>query len=140
MTNNTLANQIANKTRQQGFSLLETLVAFALLVLVFSVIMQIIGSGARSSHLTSQYSQATLIAQSKLAEFKLGLINESAGTELDRYHWQTSRHKANYADLGLEKQYQRSFTMYDLIVTVDWQSAGKQRKIEINTVQLVNNQ
>jgi general secretion pathway protein I len=128
---------LVQRKAQAGFSLLETLVAFAVLILVLSVIMQIFGSGSRSSRLTHEYAQATMIAQTKLAELQAGQ-DELSGTEMERYHWQAKQQKANYSDPGMQDDYHRSFITNDVSVTVNWQSLGKQRQIKLDTVQLVN--
>jgi general secretion pathway protein I len=122
---------------QAGFSLLETLVAFAVLILVLSVIMQIFGNGSRSSRLTHEYAQATMIAQTKLAELQAGQ-DESSGTEMERYHWQAQQQKANYSDPGMQDDYHQPFISNDVSVTVNWQSLGKQRQVKLDSVQLVN--
>jgi len=107
-------------------------VAFAILVLVLSVTLQIYASGSRSTLLANDYAQAVIIAQSKLADFKTG-NTEISGTENERYHWQRQRKEARYDDLGSNDSYQRSFITYELSVAVSWQRAGKQRNVTINT-------
>jgi len=128
---------LMQRKTQTGFSLLETLVAFAVLILVLSVTMQIYGSGSRSSRLTHEYAQATMIAQTKLAELQTGQ-DELSGTEMERYHWQAQLQKANYSDPGMQDDYHRPFVANDVSVTVNWQSMGKQRQVKLDTVQLVN--
>lgn len=127
----------SSKYSQQGFSLLETLVAFAILVLVLAVTFQIYASGTRSARLSHDYAEAVVIAQSRLAEFQAG-DTRLKGKQNDRYQWQIEKQEANYNDLGMTDSYQRSFIAYDVEVTVSWYSAGKQRKVHIDTVQLVN--
>jgi general secretion pathway protein I len=128
---------LMQRKSQTGFSLLETLVAFAVLILVLSVTMQIYGSGSRSSRLTHEYAQATMIAQTKLAEIQADQ-GELTGTELKRYHWRVQTQKANYSDPGMQDDYHRPFVANDVSVTVKWQSLGKQRQLKLDTVQLVN--
>lgn len=50
-----------------GFSLLEILVAFTLLALAMSVLMQIFSRGVNSAALADRYARATMYAESKLA-------------------------------------------------------------------------
>jgi len=127
----------STRKAQTGFSLLETLVAFAVLILVLSVTMQIFGSGSRSSRLTHEYAQATMIAQAKLAEVQGG-DSELSGTEMERYHWQVQKQEAKYSDPGMQEDYHRPFITNDVSITVNWESIGKQRQVKIETVQLEN--
>lgn len=128
---------ITIKYTQQGFSLLETLVAFAILSLVLTVIFQIYASGSRSARLAHEYTQATIIAQSKLASAQTGDINTLSGVENGKYNWLLQQQAHDYSDVETG-QYKQSFISYDISVTVDWKSAGKQRKVQLDTVRLAN--
>jgi len=122
---------------QTGFSLIETLVAFAILSLVLAVIFQIYGTGARSARLANEYTQATIIAQSKLASAQTGNTQSKSGIELDKYNWTLQQQAHDYSDIGTPP-YQHVFRSYNINVTVTWQSAGKQRQIQLTTVRLAN--
>uniref|UniRef100_UPI0035939C60 type IV pilus modification PilV family protein n=1 Tax=Thiocapsa sp. TaxID=2024551 RepID=UPI0035939C60 len=50
---------------QSGFSLLEVLVAFAILAVSLGVLMQIFSQATRTTLLSSQYSRAASLAESK---------------------------------------------------------------------------
>ena len=77
---------------QRGFSLLEVLVAFIVLVLVVGVLFQIFGGALRNATTAEDYSRALLIAESKMAA--LGVekpLREGtdSGSEYDgQYAWQ----------------------------------------------------
>lgn len=51
----------------RGFSLLEVLVAFVILALAMTVLMQIFSRGLIGADLAERYSKAALLAESKLA-------------------------------------------------------------------------
>lgn len=53
-------------THQSGFSLLEVLVAFAILSISLGVLMQIFSQAAQTTILSSQYSRAASLAEAKL--------------------------------------------------------------------------
>lgn len=125
------------KYKQQGFSLLETLVAFAILSLVLAVIFQIYASGSRSARLAHEYTQATIIAQSKLASAQTGNTSALSGIEQGKYNWLLQQQAHDYADVETV-QYKQSFASYDINVIVNWQSAGKQRFVQLETVRLAN--
>jgi len=62
---------IATRNRQNGFTLLEVLVAFVLFALSFAVVMQILTSSVRNTGRSQEYTQAALWAQSVMAEVGL---------------------------------------------------------------------
>lgn len=51
---------------QRGFSLLEVLVAFAILSLSLGVLLQVFATGLRNAGVTDDYTRATLYAESIL--------------------------------------------------------------------------
>lgn len=54
----------------KGFTLLEILVAFTILALVGSALLQLFQSGLKNLALTEEYTYATLLARSKLNELE----------------------------------------------------------------------
>lgn len=61
------ANAGLSLCRNEGFSLLEILVAFTLLAVAMGVLMQIFSSGVNGATLADRYAKATMYAESKLA-------------------------------------------------------------------------
>lgn len=82
-----------NKARpelQAGFSLLEVLVAFVIMGLVVTAILQLVGNSLRSVVLADEYSYAVQIAESKMAS--VGHIipiamGSHTGTLQDKFNW-----------------------------------------------------
>jgi len=80
-------------TRQQGFTLLEVLVAFVLFALSFAVVMQILTGSIRNTSRSQDYTQATLWADSVMAEVGLDAPLEagaSSGSFNDKYRYDLS--------------------------------------------------
>jgi general secretion pathway protein I len=79
---------------QRGFSLLEVLVAFVVLVLVVSVLFQIFGGALRNASTAEDYSRALLIAESRMAavgvEKPLREGTDSGSEYSGQYAWQTN--------------------------------------------------
>lgn len=76
---------------QRGFSLLETLVALAVLAIALGVIYQIFGTSLRNMQYAKDYSYAQMLAESKLSELSKGIpVKEGAyeGEFNDKYSWQ----------------------------------------------------
>jgi general secretion pathway protein I len=61
------ANAGPSLRRNEGFSLLEILVAFTLLAVAMGVLMQIFSSGVNGATLADRYAKAAMYAESKLA-------------------------------------------------------------------------
>lgn len=75
----------------RGFTLVEILVAFAILVLTFAAVMQAMSGGLRILSVSGAHAEATRLAESRLAEAgqKAPLSPGVAeGTE-GRYRWRT---------------------------------------------------
>ncbi len=82
---------IPEPSRQQGFTLLEILVAFVVFVMAFAVVMEVITGAARNTVKSSRHTQIALLAQSKMDE--LGILEpieegSSSGRFADGTQWQ----------------------------------------------------
>jgi general secretion pathway protein I len=55
------------KRRQRGYSLIEVLVAFAILAMALTVLLRIFSGGLRNVDAASEYAQAVLVAEAELA-------------------------------------------------------------------------
>jgi general secretion pathway protein I len=131
---------VAKLDCQRGFTLLETLVSFAVLALVLAVVFQVFGNGSRSARLTHDYAQAVVVAQSLLAQSRVDDGMPESGVQ-GGYQWRWTKEKAQYDDLGSRIDVsERLMTAYDIAVTVTWQSAGKLRTVSLNSVDLDVNQ
>jgi general secretion pathway protein I len=111
------------RRRSRGFTLIEVVVAFVMLALVLSVSFEIFTGGLKRAGELEDYSQALLIAQSKLSaagtekDFKEG---QSQGDSDDRrFHWTVAQSKT---DEGLPPDSKGPFVyvLYRVDVKVDW--------------------
>jgi len=127
---------INSKIKQAGFTLLETMVAFAILVIVLGVVFQIFSGGARAQRLASEYSEANIIARSILNKSKNHSI-EDQGTINSKYSWKIDRHPFYPPELTSTEQ-TVSFVATKVIVHLTWTSAGRERQLQQSTVLLEN--
>jgi general secretion pathway protein I len=123
---------------QQGFTLLEVLVAFVILALSLGVILQIFSLTMRTTDSASVRQQALLLAESRLAE--LSTLNELRsgrdGGRIDaRFDWtsQVERFEFPGQDPGLDTLQ----VPYKIDVWVHWD--GNQR-LGLTTLRLVTEQ
>ncbi len=115
----------------RGFSLLEVLVAFAILAVMLGVLLQIFSLAVRTTYSAETREQALLLAESRLAELGAGRTLKAgswSGHIDDRFSWQAriapfSLADADISDSGVaDSRFEESLRLdpYLLTVTVSW--------------------
>ena len=120
--------------RAQGFTLLETLVALAILALSLGVIYQIFGVSLKNIQHARDYSYAQMLAESKLSEIGKGIpvIEGSYGGNVgQKYIW-----KMDVIPLHGDDSDEQLIYTYQVKFTISWMHSGKGRTIAINTYRL----
>ena len=125
-----------NKTNNDGFSLLEVIVALAIMAMGFVTVLQLFSGSIRSVSLSEQYLKGTTLAHSKLGELE---VNNYSVTEFEgifpdekNYRWQlqvsphTSPLNSKENNIQLSK----------VTLNVLWEDAGKARDIELSTLKV----
>lgn len=123
--------------RQKGFTILEVLVGFVVAALLLSIILSAFAGGLRNLVQTDRYSQAALIAQSRMAE--LGVTSplqegHFEGRDESGYGWQVT-----VAPLAWEfftQLQDQGRVLYKVDVRVYWQSAGRLSNFELSSLRL----
>lgn len=135
-----------------GFTLLEIMVAVAILGLAFVVIMQIFSIGLKSSMIDSQYSRAVFLAKTKMNEVLTSLDfeeGEDSGEFEDGYEWTVQIEEferpesdekvpqAAIVETSFDEEEER-YNLYRAKVRVMWSSGGEGKKhVELNTLRIV---
>ena len=122
---------------QQGFTLLEVLVAFAILGIALGTLLQTFAVGLRNTALSEEYTQATLYAESVLAGLGVeeALEEGSLGGELDdKYSWRGSASVYQEPD-GPELE-DNGLLPYHVQVEVYWVDDDKERSVSLETLRL----
>lgn len=122
--------------RQEGFSLLEVLVAFVILSISLGVLLQVFATGLRNAGTADDYTQATLYAESILAAIgKETPLSEGqhSGPINDRFSWRST--VAPYTDdmPDPEKTHVRA---YRVEVEVFWDGLVQTRSVMLETLRL----
>jgi general secretion pathway protein I len=120
----------------QGFSLLEVLIATALMGLIMVVLMHLLSSGTRAQEATRRNTQATLLAESVLEEYCAGKTLE-AGTfqgREGRFGF-TVQVLPQYevGELGSARMLRCSLIQ----VTVNWREYGRAKFLKLETMRAV---
>ena len=123
--------------RQDGFSLLEVLVAFAILSISLGVLLQIFATGLRNAGVADDYTRATLYAESILAAIgrEAPLIEGARdGPINDQFSWRGT------VDIFTENMPDPEITRvqaYRVRVEVFWRGLLQTRSVVLETLRLV---
>lgn len=74
----------------KGFSLLEILVAFAIMAVALTIMLRIFGSAVNAAVVSEDYTLAVQIAESLMARTGIEIpleAGETTGTEAEKYDW-----------------------------------------------------
>jgi len=126
--------------RQRGFTLLEVLVAFAVLAVALGVAFEIFSTGMRGALSSDALTRAVLVAESRLAlvgteiELKLG---ETRGETDDAIRWRVEIREQAPAEGDDERVVTPSLpVLRDVLVTVSWDDTSGTRSFELRTARL----
>ncbi|MBB1073523.1 prepilin-type N-terminal cleavage/methylation domain-containing protein [Rhodoferax sp. 4810] len=122
--------------RQTGFSLLEVLIAFAILALSLGVLLQIFSRAMNNTATSGQYSRAVALAEEKLNSVGIdiplaeGIYSGEPEQELD---WIV--HVAPYplVDWLAEAQ---TVQVYEVTAVTSWPNPGQPRRVTLRTLRL----
>ena len=126
--------------REAGFTLIEVVVAFVLLTLVFSVGFEIFSSGLARAGALDERSRALEVARSRLADVGMEETLAEGTTQGEaqdpRYRWTTTVVRSQE---GTDPQHpiNSAYALFHVGVKVDWRGAdGKDRSLALSTLEL----
>ncbi|MGE0357073.1 MAG: prepilin-type N-terminal cleavage/methylation domain-containing protein [Burkholderiales bacterium] len=133
----------ARPARAAGFTLLEVLAAFVLFAVALAVILQVFSGGLRDAQLADEYARATMIAQSRLAQFTASdRIEEGASAGRDQaFSWTLSAvaydDRQENPEAGAQGEYSLRVRLLRVESKVAWQAAdGRERDVRLATLVL----
>ncbi|WP_341502597.1 type II secretion system protein [Gallaecimonas sp. GXIMD4217] len=122
--------------RQQGFSLLEVLVAFLILSLALGVLLRLFSQSSRGYHSAHSRQLALNLAQSKLAEVTgdADIASGSDRGEFDNgYGWQSRIERYRLPDEFNSPDIE--LIPFEVTVTVSW-GQGEAEQLSLTTLML----
>jgi general secretion pathway protein I len=122
--------------RAAGWSLIEAVVALAILALALGTTYQVLSAAARRAALVQHYAEALALAESKLAEAATGaalIRGAQSGITEQRFEWLRSVEPYSSDDELAEPP---EVVRYRIKVEVRWALDGQQRSLALSSVRL----
>ncbi|MCF6263959.1 MAG: prepilin-type N-terminal cleavage/methylation domain-containing protein [Xanthomonadales bacterium] len=137
-----LKSPVVNLQNQRGFTLLEVLAAFVLFALSFATVMQVLTGSIRNTARSQEYTQATLWADSIMAEVGLGAPIESGGAsgrfnDKYSYHLDISEYEMLIGEDSLVSE-ALPVQLYRVAVEVSWGESNNPATASFVTLKAVN--
>ncbi len=129
-----------NNTAQQGFSLLEVLIAFAILALSVGILLKVFSGGANTALLAEEYTAAVQIAESLMAAegvetpLKTG---EITGFEDTKYTWWVRVRPYQFSPSTVPVTALDARQLMKVDVVVSWGEEG--RELRLSTLKMFIN-
>ena len=127
---------LKKKTSEDGFSLLEVIVALAIMAMGFVTVLQLFSGSIRSVSMSEQYLKATTLAQSKMGELEMNNYRSSEfeGTfaNEENYRWQLDISPYT-TSLNSEVN---NIQLSEVLLRVLWRDSNKVRNVELSTLKV----
>lgn len=120
---------------ERGFSLLEVLVAFAILAVSLGVLLQIFSRASLTTATAAQYSRAVALAESRLAAVGVEIPLEEGrlGGEVgETLVWELSMSALESDDSAI----QTSWVPWQVNVSVLWREGAQARRLTLSSLRL----
>jgi general secretion pathway protein I len=119
--------------REAGFTLLEVIVALAILAVAFVLAMELLANGVRAAKASEDYTQAVLLARQKIAEISVtSSLKESAdqGEFEGGFRWASEIQPLPQEEEALPAQ------LYQVRVRVTWPGRRREKSFDLYTLRM----
>lgn len=124
----------SKKLNEQGFSLLEVIVALAIMAVGFVTVLQLFSGSIRSVGMSEEYLKGIALANNKISELELAdFVTEEFSGQFENeedYSWELN---IEPYDTPLNKE-DANILVFQVNLAVSWSQSGKERNVELVTL------
>lgn len=129
------------RKRNSGFTLVEIVVAMAVLGIGLVLVIELFSGGLRLGRASEEFTLAGQFARQKMEEVflaaEIGEGTEEGDFSDTPYRWETVVKKVDLLPASLETDYRPPVELYQIQVRVLWKSGAKDRATRIETLKAV---
>jgi general secretion pathway protein I len=125
---------------EKGFTLIEVVIALAVLGIGLTVIMELFSGGLRLGRISQEYTKAMNFASLKMEEIvtqKTIEAGEGEGEFDKTYRWQTGIEKVDILPYDKGTEFKPPVDLYHIRVNVLWNSGSKERSASLESYKTV---
>jgi len=126
----------ADRRFENGFTLLEVIVALAILGIGLTVVIELFSGGLRLGRVSEEYTRAMNYASLKMEEIttqKTVEEGENEGEFDENYRWQVKARKEDLLPGDKGAEFKPPADFYYIRVNVFWKSGSKERSASLET-------
>jgi general secretion pathway protein I len=126
--------------RNKGFTLIEVVVALAILGVGLIVIIELFSGGLRLGKTSEEYTKAVEYARMKMEEIAVQRSVEEGieeGEFDDVFHWRVGAKKMDILPIEKSSDFKPPVDLYQIQVNITWKSGSKERSVGIESYKTI---
>jgi general secretion pathway protein I len=128
-------------SRNKGFTLIEVVVALAILGVALTVIIELFSGGLRLARASMEYTKAVNYARIKMEEIAVKpVVNEGTeeGVSEDKtFRWQMGVKKVDLLSIDKSIDYKPPIELFQIKIDVFWKSGSKERSTSVESLKAI---